>query len=204
MGIARVSGSAGHHGPRGDERVVFLDFGMAKTVAWRRIELELAVIRAALEHDAHAVHDGLAALGFFELDDPRFDLALVLEHVRAINAWYADGTPVTLNPEYVSRLLAHARDPRSKYWGPDEQRDDPRGITAGKPDARHDPVRDRPTQRHRELASHDVRVDLRIATRHPLGRAEARFSERRAPRRAPRRDESALARAHDQLELGAP
>jgi hypothetical protein len=38
----------------------------------------------------------------------------------------------------------------------------------------------------------------------PWGVAEARFSERRAPRRAPRRDESALARAHDQFELGAP
>jgi predicted unusual protein kinase regulating ubiquinone biosynthesis (AarF/ABC1/UbiB family) len=99
-----------------DGRVAFLDFGMTKTVSRTRIDRELDVIRAALEHDADAVHAGLAALGFFGLDDPRFDPALVLEHVRAINAWYAEDKPVTLSPQYVSALLAHAGDPRSKYW----------------------------------------------------------------------------------------
>jgi predicted unusual protein kinase regulating ubiquinone biosynthesis (AarF/ABC1/UbiB family) len=100
----------------GDGRVAFLDFGMTKTVARSRIDSELAVIRAALEHDARGVHAGLAALGFYELDDPRFDPARVLEHVRAINAWYADDKAVTLSPQYVSTLLAHAGDPRSQYW----------------------------------------------------------------------------------------
>jgi predicted unusual protein kinase regulating ubiquinone biosynthesis (AarF/ABC1/UbiB family) len=99
-----------------DGRVAFLDFGMTKTVPRSRIDSELAVIRAALEHDADAVHAGLAALGFFELDDSRFEPARVLEHVRAINAWYADDEPVMLSPQYVSSLLAHAGDPRSKYW----------------------------------------------------------------------------------------
>jgi predicted unusual protein kinase regulating ubiquinone biosynthesis (AarF/ABC1/UbiB family) len=99
-----------------DGRVAFLDFGMTKTVPRSRIDSELAVIRAALEHDAAGVYAGLATLGFFELDDPRFDPARVLEHVRAINAWYADDKPVTLSPQYVSSLLAHAGDPRSKYW----------------------------------------------------------------------------------------
>jgi predicted unusual protein kinase regulating ubiquinone biosynthesis (AarF/ABC1/UbiB family) len=99
-----------------DGRVAFLDFGMTKTVARSRIASELAVIRAALEHDADAAHAGLAALGFFERDDPRFVPAHVLEHVRAINAWYAEDEPVTLSPQYVSALLAHAGDPRSEYW----------------------------------------------------------------------------------------
>jgi predicted unusual protein kinase regulating ubiquinone biosynthesis (AarF/ABC1/UbiB family) len=99
-----------------DGRVAFLDFGMTKTVARHRIDSELAVIRAALEQDADGVHAGLAALGFFELDDPRFDPARVLEHVRAINAWYIEDEPVTLSPRYVSSLLAHAGDPRSEYW----------------------------------------------------------------------------------------
>ncbi len=100
----------------GDGRVAFLDFGMTKTVARSRIEAELGVIRAALEHDGDAVQAGLASLGFFAQDDPRFDPAHVLEHVRAINAWYVDDEPVTLTPHYVSSLLAHAGDPRSKYW----------------------------------------------------------------------------------------
>jgi predicted unusual protein kinase regulating ubiquinone biosynthesis (AarF/ABC1/UbiB family) len=99
-----------------DGRVAFLDFGMTKTVARDRIDCELTVIRAALEHDPDGVHAGLGALGFFELDDPRFDPVRVLEHVRAINAWYAEDTPVTLTPRYVSSLLAHAGDPRSQYW----------------------------------------------------------------------------------------
>jgi predicted unusual protein kinase regulating ubiquinone biosynthesis (AarF/ABC1/UbiB family) len=99
-----------------DGRVAFLDFGMTKMVARSRIDCELGVIRAALEHDARAVHAGLAALGFFRLDDSRFDPALVLDHVRAINAWYAEDKPLTLSPQYVSTLLAHAGDPRSRYW----------------------------------------------------------------------------------------
>jgi predicted unusual protein kinase regulating ubiquinone biosynthesis (AarF/ABC1/UbiB family) len=99
-----------------DGRVAFLDFGMTKTLGRDRIEFELAVIRAALEHDADTAHAGLAALGFFDSDDPRFDSARVLEHVRAVNAWYAEDEPVTLSSEYVSALLAHAGDPRSKYW----------------------------------------------------------------------------------------
>jgi predicted unusual protein kinase regulating ubiquinone biosynthesis (AarF/ABC1/UbiB family) len=100
----------------GDGRVAFLDFGMTKRVARTRIDAELAVIRSALERDANTVHAGLSTLGFFDPGDPRFDRELVLEHVRAINAWYADDKPVTLNPPYVSALLAHAGDPRSKYW----------------------------------------------------------------------------------------
>jgi predicted unusual protein kinase regulating ubiquinone biosynthesis (AarF/ABC1/UbiB family) len=99
-----------------DGRVAFLDFGMTKTVSRSRVDCELGVTRAALEHDAHAVHAGLAALGFFAPDDPRFDPALVLDHVRAINAWYAEDKPLTLSPQYVSTLLAHAGDPRSRYW----------------------------------------------------------------------------------------
>ncbi len=99
-----------------DGRVAFLDFGMTKTVARTRIIAELGLLRAALEHDADGVHAGFAELGFFERDDLRFDPARVLEQVRAINAWYTNDEPVTLTPQYVSALLAHAGDPRSKYW----------------------------------------------------------------------------------------
>ncbi len=99
-----------------DGRVAFLDFGMTKTIPRWRIDAELGVLRAALELDADGVHAGLAALGFFEPRDPRFDPRRVLDHVRAINAWYANDEPVTLSPEYVSSLLAHAGDPRSQYW----------------------------------------------------------------------------------------
>jgi hypothetical protein len=96
--------------------VAFPDFGMTKTVPRATIEAELGVLRAGLEGDAARVRDGLAALGFFDPADPRIDPDRLLAHVRALNAWYADDEPVTLTPEYVSRLLRDAGDPRSEYW----------------------------------------------------------------------------------------
>jgi predicted unusual protein kinase regulating ubiquinone biosynthesis (AarF/ABC1/UbiB family) len=67
-----------------DGRVAFLDFGMTKQVPRSRVTSELAVLRAGLEHDALSAHAGLAALGFFEADDPRFDPSHVLDHVSAL------------------------------------------------------------------------------------------------------------------------
>ncbi len=99
-----------------DGRVAFLDFGMTKSIPRGRVDAELDVLRAALEHDADAVHSGLAGLGFFDLSDPRIDRERVLDHVCALNAWYATDEPVTLTPEYVSSLLVDAGDPRSDYW----------------------------------------------------------------------------------------
>jgi predicted unusual protein kinase regulating ubiquinone biosynthesis (AarF/ABC1/UbiB family) len=101
---------------RRDGRVAFLDFGMTKAVPRATIETELEVLRAALERDAASVHAGLAALGFFAPDDPRFEPARVLAHVCALNAWYARDEPVTLTPSYVSRLMVDAGNPRSEYW----------------------------------------------------------------------------------------
>ena len=99
-----------------DGKVAFLDFGMTKQVPRSRVTAELAVLRAALEEDAQGTHAGLAALGFFERDDPRFDPSHVLDHVHALNAWYAHDETLTLTPQYISSLLAHAGDPRSPYW----------------------------------------------------------------------------------------
>ena len=100
----------------GDGRVAFVDFGMAKTVSRATIEAELGVLRAGLDRDASSVHAGLAALGFFDPGDPRIDPARLLAHVRALNAWYVDDEPVTLTPQYVSRVMLDAGDPRSEYW----------------------------------------------------------------------------------------
>jgi predicted unusual protein kinase regulating ubiquinone biosynthesis (AarF/ABC1/UbiB family) len=99
-----------------DGRVAFFDFGMTKAVPRAAVETELEVLRAALELDAARVHSGLAALGFFDASDPRFEPEWVLEHVRALNAWYAVDEPVTLTRQYVSRMMVDAGDPRSEYW----------------------------------------------------------------------------------------
>jgi predicted unusual protein kinase regulating ubiquinone biosynthesis (AarF/ABC1/UbiB family) len=99
-----------------DGRVAFLDFGMTKTVPRQAIEAELGVLRASLEGNAEAVHAGLADLGFFDRSSPRFDPERLLTHVRSLNAWYGRDESFTLTPEYVSRLLVDAGDPRSDYW----------------------------------------------------------------------------------------
>ena len=101
---------------RRDGRVAFLDFGMTKLVPRAALETELEVLRAALEEDADRVHSGLATLGFFDPADARFDPALVLAHVRALNAWYASDEEVALTTDYVARILVDAGDPRSQYW----------------------------------------------------------------------------------------
>jgi predicted unusual protein kinase regulating ubiquinone biosynthesis (AarF/ABC1/UbiB family) len=99
-----------------DGRVAFLDFGMTKKVPHAAIQTELAVLRAALDGDADTVHEGLASLGFFDQDDPRFDPRRVLAHVQTLNAWYSSDEPLTLTPSYVSKLMVDAGDPRSEYW----------------------------------------------------------------------------------------
>jgi len=99
-----------------DGRVAFLDYGMTKMVPRATIETELGVLRGALDGDAAKVHAGLASLGFFAPNDPRFDPARVLAHVRALNAWYATDDRFTITPRYVSRLMLDAGDPRSEFW----------------------------------------------------------------------------------------
>ena len=99
-----------------DGRVAFVDFGMTKWIERRGVEAELGILRAGLESDAAAVHDGLAALGFFDRNDPRFDRDRLLAQVRALNKWYASDRDFTITTEYVSKLMVDAGDPRSRYW----------------------------------------------------------------------------------------
>jgi predicted unusual protein kinase regulating ubiquinone biosynthesis (AarF/ABC1/UbiB family) len=99
-----------------DGRVAFIDFGMTKKISRPALETELGILRAALADDARGVHDGFAALGFFAEGDPRFDPARLLAHVHALNGWYAEDADFTITPEYVSRLMVDAGDPRSEYW----------------------------------------------------------------------------------------
>ncbi|HWF74565.1 MAG TPA: AarF/ABC1/UbiB kinase family protein [Solirubrobacteraceae bacterium] len=99
-----------------DGRVAFIDFGMTKKIPRRALAIELSVLRAALEGNATAVYEGFAALGFFERDNPRIKPERLLAHVHALNGWYADDADFTITPDYVSKLMVDAGDPRSQYW----------------------------------------------------------------------------------------
>jgi hypothetical protein len=61
---------------------------------------------------------GLRSIRMSGGGDPLFHHAILefLDHVHALNAWYAHDETLTLTPQYISSLLAHAGDPRSPYW----------------------------------------------------------------------------------------
>ena len=99
-----------------DGRVAFFDFGMTKRVPREQVEDEVEVIRHGLGGDAEGLHSGLAALGFFDADDPLLTPARVLEHFESVTAWYREDRPFTIDPEYVGQVLIDMGDPRSRFW----------------------------------------------------------------------------------------
>jgi predicted unusual protein kinase regulating ubiquinone biosynthesis (AarF/ABC1/UbiB family) len=101
---------------RDDGRVAFLDFGMAKRVPAEQIELETEVIRAGMEGDARRLHSGLARIGYFDADDPVLEPERVLAHFRDAAGWYLEDRELTLEREYVARVMIDFGDPRSEHW----------------------------------------------------------------------------------------
>ena len=99
-----------------DGRVAFLDFGMTKKVPPEQIAAEVEVLRRGLEGDAERLHAGLAALGFFDVDDPGLEPGRVLDHFRAVTGWYREDRPFTIDAGYVRRVMIDLGDPRSQYW----------------------------------------------------------------------------------------
>ena len=99
-----------------DGRVAFLDFGMTKRVPREQIEGEIAVIRNGIEGDADGLYGGLAALGFFDREDPLLTPERVLEQFESVTAWYREDRPFTVDPEYVGQVMIDMGDPRSRFW----------------------------------------------------------------------------------------
>jgi predicted unusual protein kinase regulating ubiquinone biosynthesis (AarF/ABC1/UbiB family) len=99
-----------------DERVAFMDFGMTKRIPPEQIEDEAAFIRAALEGDAEALHARLVKMGFYAADDPDVDPQRLLEHMQALQGFYAEDRDFEITRAYVAQLMFDASDPRSEYW----------------------------------------------------------------------------------------
>jgi len=99
---------------REDGSVAFLDFGMTKRLSVEQIELQLAVIEAAIEDDPQRVREGLAAIGYVRKPE-KIDADLLLGHVRAVGGWYLEDREVTIDGRRVMKAMAAMTDPRSKY-----------------------------------------------------------------------------------------
>jgi len=98
-----------------DGRVGFLDFGLMRTVDADHLELERALARAVIAHDAEAVHADLAALGY--LPDPAgFEPDALLEWLLAAGEWYMEPGFLRLSPAYVAELLEATSSPRAPWF----------------------------------------------------------------------------------------
>jgi hypothetical protein len=99
-----------------DGRVAFLDFGMTKKLPSEQIEREKAVIRRILEGDADGLYGALVDMGAVDPEDDFVTPAKVMDHFRDVADWCYEDREVTLDPEYVGRLMIDMGDPRSKHW----------------------------------------------------------------------------------------
>jgi predicted unusual protein kinase regulating ubiquinone biosynthesis (AarF/ABC1/UbiB family) len=99
-----------------DGRAAFLDFGMTKKVSRDQVEVEKNVIRRILEGDAEGVHAALVDMGAVDPEDDVTTPEAVLDHFRDVADWCYEDREVTLDHEYVGRLMIDMGDPRSRHW----------------------------------------------------------------------------------------
>ena len=69
-----------------------------------------------MEGDAEGLHAQMAALGYFDADDPRVPPEALLLQFEDATEWYREDREVTLGRELVSRVVIDAGDPRSRHW----------------------------------------------------------------------------------------
>ncbi|MDQ4129610.1 MAG: AarF/ABC1/UbiB kinase family protein, partial [Actinomycetota bacterium] len=99
-----------------DDRVAFLDFGMTKRASGEQMALEVEALRGGIDGDAPRLHAAMVRMGLFAADDPVVTPERVLEHFRAITAWYLEDQEKCLDPPYVGQVMIDMGDPRSRYW----------------------------------------------------------------------------------------
>jgi predicted unusual protein kinase regulating ubiquinone biosynthesis (AarF/ABC1/UbiB family) len=99
-----------------DGRVAFLDFGMVKQLAREQVAAEAEAIRLGMAGEADGLHARMAAMGFFDARDELVAPAELLDHFRAVTAWYVDDAEVTIERDLVAQVLIDLGDPRSVHW----------------------------------------------------------------------------------------
>jgi predicted unusual protein kinase regulating ubiquinone biosynthesis (AarF/ABC1/UbiB family) len=99
-----------------DRRVAFLDFGMTKRVPREHLDAEVRAIGAGMEEDAEGVHRELAAMGFFDANDPDVPPDAVLAHFRDVTRWYIEDGERTIDKRFAAQVLIDFSGPRSEHW----------------------------------------------------------------------------------------
>jgi predicted unusual protein kinase regulating ubiquinone biosynthesis (AarF/ABC1/UbiB family) len=98
-----------------DGKVAFIDFGMTKQLDKEQIELEIAAVEATLDQDPERLRVALGDLGFLH-KPKRIDAEKLMEHVLAVGGWYLQDREVTIDAEYVMKVISAISDPRSEFY----------------------------------------------------------------------------------------
>ena len=157
-----------------DGRIAFLDFGMTKVVHREHVENEAEVLRLGMEGDAQGLFDQLAAMGFFDPEDPVMQPDKVLEHIPGGDQLVRARPRGDDRPRRGGPGADRLRRPALGVLGDDPPRDP---AARGHPGPAHggpDPRRAGPPGLHRQLAPDLARVALRRPAHHAAGRAGGR------------------------------
>ena len=166
-----------------DGRVAFLDFGMVKQLEREQVAAEADAIRLGMEGDAGGLHARMAAMGFFDAGDELVAPDELLEHFRAVTAWYVDDRR---RDDRARARRAGPDRPRRPALGPlgaDEADDAAAAGAAGAPDGGAHPRRAREARGDGELAQDRARAGSSERRRRPRSGSSRRSSS--APARAP-------------------
>ncbi len=98
-----------------DGRVAFMDFGLFKRLDPGPVELEMAVQRAVIEHDAPGLHQLMARAGFLPYPE-RVDPEELLAFLEDTIGWYTTDEVVALTPELATEVMIQSSDPRSTHF----------------------------------------------------------------------------------------
>lgn len=98
-----------------DGRVAFLDFGMTKRLEERQIKLQVAAVQSVLDEDPETFGIAMEDLGFIR-DRERFNVELLMDHVRLVSGWYLSGRKKKISRRYVAKALSALSDPRGDYF----------------------------------------------------------------------------------------
>lgn len=98
-----------------DGRVAFLDFGMTKRLEERQIKLQVAAVAAVLNDDPESFGIAMEDLGFIK-DRSKFNVELLMDHVRLVGGWYLSDKKQKISRRYVAKALSAISDPRGEYF----------------------------------------------------------------------------------------
>lgn len=98
-----------------DGRVAFLDFGMTKRLGEKQMQLQTAAVTAVLNDDPETFGQVMEDLGFIR-DREKFNVELLMNHVKLVGGWYLSGRKQKITRRYVAKAIGALSDPRGEYF----------------------------------------------------------------------------------------